>query len=295
LTSGKTGWSTNCCPRRSGRRCPACPQKPEPPSRDYPQESTGPEVGGAELTGSQPRALQPIQARRQTTTAFRAASRLAGAVKGPTKRIDNRNLKSREDRGGTSTRKTKPPRYGENKDRSGPISRVLSGAAISLGRRLPAVSSDLPGRFCGPDQPATVSRASSCAVLLPVGFAEPGQSPGLLVRSYRTVSPLPGARPASRPFTGRFTFCCTVPVLTDGGYYPPLCPVEPGLSSASPASNRGDSQRPLSPLRSDQSLSQLHGPRSKPQFLNRRRPGAQDLSSDFLFRHDWPGFCSSSQ
>ena len=31
----------------------------------------------------------------------------------------------------------------------------------------------------------------SCLVLLPVGFTEPGRSPDLLVRSYRTVSPLP--------------------------------------------------------------------------------------------------------
>ena len=31
------------------------------------------------------------------------------------------------------------------------------------------------------------------AVLLQVGFTEPAPSPGLLVRSYRTVSPLPAA------------------------------------------------------------------------------------------------------
>jgi hypothetical protein len=59
----------------------------------------------------------------------------------------------------------------QNKDRSGPISRVLSRATISLGRRLPGASSDLPGRIYGPDQPVTVARRSSCAVLLPVGFA----------------------------------------------------------------------------------------------------------------------------
>ena len=34
-------------------------------------------------------------------------------------------------------------------------------------------------------------RTTSCLVLHPVGFAEPDRSPGLLVRSYRTVSPLP--------------------------------------------------------------------------------------------------------
>ena len=34
------------------------------------------------------------------------------------------------------------------------------------------------------------------------------------------------------PWPRRFTFCCTVPVLADGGRYPPPCPVKPGLSSA---------------------------------------------------------------
>jgi hypothetical protein len=51
--------------------------------------------------------------------------------------------------------------------RSGPVSRVLSspiqlagrGTAISLGRRLPGVSSSLPERRIGPDRPA---RRASC-------------------------------------------------------------------------------------------------------------------------------------
>jgi hypothetical protein len=58
------------------------------------------------------------------------------------------------------------------KDRSGPVSRVLSRAVISLGRRLPAASSDLPGSSCEPDKLATVARSSPCVVLLQVGFAE---------------------------------------------------------------------------------------------------------------------------
>ncbi len=40
------------------------------------------------------------------------------------------------------------------KCRSGPVSRVLSRAAISLGRRLPAASSDRPGSRYGPDKSA---------------------------------------------------------------------------------------------------------------------------------------------
>ena len=60
--------------------------------------------------------------------------------------------------------------------------------------------------------------------LLPVGFAKLLQSPAVLVSSYLTVSPLPTNR--------RFTFCGTVPRITPGGYYPPLCSTEPGLSSS---------------------------------------------------------------
>jgi len=37
------------------------------------------------------------------------------------------------------------------------------------------------------------------AVLLQVGFTEPAPSPAPLVRSYRTVSPLPAACLAARP------------------------------------------------------------------------------------------------
>src|SRR2546423_4852104 len=54
-------------------------------------------------------------------------------------------------------------------------------------------------------------------------------------------------------FPGRYTFCCTFPVLADGGRYPPPCPVEPGLSSprrtnmcseATPAAYRAATVRP---------------------------------------------------
>ena len=71
--------------------------------------------------------------------------------------------------------------------RRGPVSRVVSRVVISLGRRLPVASCDRPGSHGGPDQ----SNKAPCLILLPVGFTEPGRSPGLLVRSYRTVSPLP--------------------------------------------------------------------------------------------------------
>jgi hypothetical protein len=53
-------------------------------------------------------------------------------------------------------------------------------------------------------------RATStlCSTLLRKGFAEPTGSPPLLVRSYRTVSPLPVA---GCPTHRRSAFCCTVP------------------------------------------------------------------------------------
>jgi len=76
---------------------------------------------------------------------------------------------------------------------SRPVRRILcpvavaSGrvAAIPLGRRLPAGSSGLPGGLGRAGQP------SPFLALLRVGFTEPPGSPRALVRSYRTVSPLP--------------------------------------------------------------------------------------------------------
>ena len=81
-------------------------------------------------------------------------------------------------------------------------------------------------------------------VLLRVGFTELPMSPLELVRSYRTVSPLP--RYSVRPcccrmatanvwlwctLTGRFVFCGTFLRVTPTGRYPAPCSVEPGLSS----------------------------------------------------------------
>src|SRR5208283_2791080 len=76
--------------------------------------------------------------------------------------------------------------------------------------------------------PATPGETHApCLTLLPVGFAEPSRSPGLLASSYLAVSPLPrGPKP-----TRRFAFCCTFPGLAAGGRYPSLSPLEPGLSS----------------------------------------------------------------
>ena len=93
---------------------------------------------------------------------------------------------------------------------------------IYLAGRLPGRSSGLPESRSGPDQP--------CSLIWPCSqWGLPSQPvTRLLVRSYRTVSPLPwrGVRgegrgaslphPSSlvpRPSPWRFAFCCTFPIL----------------------------------------------------------------------------------
>ncbi len=66
------------------------------------------------------------------------------------------------------------------------------GAIIYLRPLLPTAWCDLPGN--SGEQPSSVSAgAPECTllILLQVGFTEPSQSPGMLVVSYTTVSPLP--------------------------------------------------------------------------------------------------------
>ena len=115
----------------------------------------------------------------------------------------------------------------------GTISRVLSRAFISLGCRLLDTSSSRPeGMTNRTDSWQSEDDRPFCLALLPMGFTQPARSPEPLVRSYRTVSPLPPAGPCG-PADRRFAFCCTCPILADGGRYPPSCPMEPGLSSES--------------------------------------------------------------
>src|SRR6478736_6942600 len=135
---------------------------------------------------------------------------------------------------------------------SWPVRRVLSPRAVTparvatihLRRTLPCASSGLPGS--SDEQPSN----APCLALLRVGFTEPCRSPGTLVVSYTTVSPLPPSGP--RAVRWRSAFCGTVPRVTPGGRYPPPCPVEPGRSSASPRARRGrlaSSSAPVSLLR----------------------------------------------
>ena len=98
-------------------------------------------------------------------------------------------------------------------------------AAIHLGRRLPAGSSGLPGvDRAGPPSP--------CSALLRMGFTEPSGSPRMLVRSYRTVSPLPvRGRSGDRSRHRRSVLCGTFLRVAPTGCYPAPCPVESGRSS----------------------------------------------------------------
>jgi hypothetical protein len=78
---------------------------------------------------------------------------------------------------------------------------------------------------------AACPKARDFLTLLRVGFAEPFRSPGTLVVSCTTVSPLPHLTLSGAVW--RSAFCGTVPRVTPGGCYPPPCPVEPGPSSGS--------------------------------------------------------------
>ena len=85
------------------------------------------------------------------------------------------------------------------KNLSGPVSRVLffwvnfpKEAIISLRRQLPAVSSSPPEKKLKRIASGRcLERTLFCSALLPMGFTEPDQSPGLPDASYRTVSPKP--------------------------------------------------------------------------------------------------------
>src|SRR4051812_37159906 len=83
-----------------------------------------------------------------------------------------------------------------------------------------------------------------CLALLRVGVTEPPESPRTLVRSYRTVSPLPVLRCHSHR---RSALCCPNRQVAPSWLSPAPCPVESRLSSTS-ARGRGPVPRPPSRL-----------------------------------------------
>ena len=133
------------------------------------------------------------------------------------------------------------PAAREGKNVGSPISRVLCVArtftramtVIYLRSQLLTTLSNLPeshpsragSHNCSAEAEPSLAL---CLILLRAGFTEPTESPRSLVSSYLTVSPLPRV---SELIVRRFTFCCTVPDLTAGRRYRPLCPTKPGLSS----------------------------------------------------------------
>ncbi len=107
---------------------------------------------------------------------------------------------------------------------SRPISRVLSRAAIHLGRASPRASSGRPGNGAGH------------AMVPLLGLAPGGVCPATgvttgAVRSYRTFSPLPPR--------GRYIFCGTFRGLAPPRHYLAPCPMEPGLSSPPSTQDNG--------------------------------------------------------
>ncbi len=107
---------------------------------------------------------------------------------------------------------------------SWPISRILCTGrlaasrptVIHLGLPLPAGSSGLPAGIgrATLDRLRSAPNPARLLALLRVGFTEPSRSPGTLVVSYTTVSPLP--RPRRSCGAGRSVFCGTVPRVTPG-------------------------------------------------------------------------------
>ena len=116
---------------------------------------------------------------------------------------------------------------------SRPISRVLSGTIIHLGRPSPDASCDLPGDTCGPQAARGVP---PYLVLLQRGFTVPSPLPQTRCALTAPFHPcLPAKRVRGHR---RFAFCCTFRRLAPPRRYLASCPEEPGLSSATRLGDR---------------------------------------------------------
>jgi hypothetical protein len=125
------------------------------------------------------------------------------------------------------------------RERSRPVSRVLSRTTIHLRYASPRTCSDLPGSTCGPHaRPRSEDpcRLPPYLVLLRAGFAVPPSVATGAVRSYRTISPLPATPSLPSPALRvrdragrlwRFAFCCTFRGLTPPRCYLAPCPGSP--------------------------------------------------------------------
>src|SRR5512144_2463565 len=103
------------------------------------------------------------------------------------------------------------------------VPRSLGVVIIYLGPRLPEGSCDLPGSL-GRAVLTPLRGTLPYVVLLQAGFSKHSRSPGSLVGSCPTVSPLPRYR-------GGLLFCGTVHGVAPCPVSGPPCPAELGLSS----------------------------------------------------------------
>ena len=111
--------------------------------------------------------------------------------------------------------------------RSRPVSRVLFLRGGGSHQSRPAVADRL--KQSTRKHRAGRPQALSYLILLRIGFTKLPPSPGVLVGSYPTFSPLP---PEKRTSPGRLClFCGTFLRVAPTPRYGVSCPVEPGLSS----------------------------------------------------------------
>ncbi len=138
----------------------------------------------------------------------------------------------------TTCHTRKRTHHGSQKKRGGPISRLLSRAAIDLGRLLPAGSCALPGPYSGTGHPAVLLKRA-----YPQALAQTVTSAPICACIGRAVA-VPGLSPAPRwaltpPFhpylcSEEPSAVCSLlpaPEVTPGGRYPHPYPVMAGLSS----------------------------------------------------------------
>src|SRR5660397_204103 len=141
---------------------------------------------------------------------------------------------------------------------SGPVSRILSRAAIHLGSASPQTSSGQPGG---------IGRAA--LQHLPIrpctGWGLPGRRVATTpVRSYRTISPLQPVLYGSRRAV---YFCGTFPEVSLAGCYPAPCSMVSGLSS----------EKSSSPPASPDSANMRTGVRPPPRTPTEALPAGTSL------------------
>ena len=112
--------------------------------------------------------------------------------------------------------------------------------------------------------------------LLRVGVAEPPESPRTLVRSYRTVSPLPVAAPCDAAHR-RSALCCPIRQVIPSWLSPAPCPTESRPSSTPRPAFRQDRRRghPARSLRRPLSRTQASDPHGRPRSPPERRVSQQ--------------------